>query len=124
MKYEKIGENLVITIPLWQEINNPYMDDKNLPQTANLIGVIAGDEFTISHLNDLDYKGTQQEGMPILYFGTREELEEVCKLCDIDIWEHPLCAYCGKAIRGVFTYSEKGNQCYDCEEKENPKTDL
>jgi hypothetical protein len=121
MKIEKQDNELVIRLPLYQRQNNCYMEEEDLAMTDNLIGVIAGEEYTISQLNDLSYKGTQQEGMPIVYFTTEEELREACKIAGIEIWEHPICAYCGKAIRGVFTYGEKGNMCYDCELSDNYK---
>lgn len=106
------NDELVVRIPLTQPVNNPYEDTERL--TDNLIGIIAGDEYTISQLNDLDYKGSQQEGMPIIYFDSREELEEACKIGGISIWEHPLCAYCHRAIRGSFYGTEKGYQCDSC----------
>ncbi len=115
MKVSKENNKLVIKIPLTQKEGNPYMDDNDLRMVANLIGIIAKDEYTISQLNDLSYKDSQQEGSPIIYFNTKEELEEACKICGIEIWEHPICAYCGEAIRGTFTLGDKGNQCFDCE---------
>ena len=115
MKITKENDELVVRIPLKQKINNSYMDEKDLYDTDNLVGIIAGDEYTLSHLVDLNYKDSQQEGMPILYFNTKEELEKVCKDFNIMVWEHPLCNYCGKVIRGTHTIGEKGNKCFDCE---------
>ena len=117
MKISKENNEMVVRIPLVQKESNPYMDEKDLRDTPNLIGIIAGDEFSISHLNDLSYKGDQQEGMPILMFNSREELEKVCKDFSIGVWIHPICDSCKKAIRGSFTYSVKGNQCWECKEK-------
>ena len=91
------------------------MNKKDLCDVPNLVGIIAGNEFSISQLIDLSYKGSQQEGMPILMFNTREELEEVCKNFGISIWDHPLCVYCDSVIRGVHTIDEKGAKCFDCE---------
>jgi len=122
MKITKENDELVVRIPLKQKINNSYMDEKDLYDTDNLVGIIAGDEYTLSHLIDLNYKDSQQEGMPILYFNTKEELEKVCKDFNIAIWEHPVCNYCQKIIRGSHTLGEKGNKCFDCSYKEeNPQ---
>ena len=115
MNIKKENNELVIRIPMKQKINNPYLDDKDLSDTDNLVGIIAGNEYSISYLIDLDYKGTQQEGSPIIMFDTREELEKVCKDFGIQLWEQPLCGTCGKAIGGSFTTNEKGNLCYECE---------
>jgi hypothetical protein len=122
MKITKVGDNMVVTIPLKQKENNGYMDEKDLGEVDNLIGIIAGDQYSISQLNDLSYKGDQQEGMPILMFNDREDLEKACKECEILIWEHPTCVYCGKALRGTFTVGFKGNMCDDCCIKEPLKT--
>ena len=122
MKIAKENNELVVRIPLTQKINNSYMNEKDLYDTDNLIGVIANNDFTISHLIDLNYKDSQQEGMPILHLDTREELEKVCKDFNITIWEHPICDYCQKVIRGTHTIGEKGNMCLNCSYKEkNPQ---
>ena len=119
MKITKQEDNLIVEIPLKQPISNPY-EDRDLGECDNLVGIIAGDEFTISQLIDMDYKDKPpQEGMPILHFTTEEQLRDVCKEFDIDIWEHPLCAYCKKVIRGSFTLGEKGNMCNTCELEKN-----
>lgn len=128
MNIEKDGENLIVRIPLTQRRFNPYEEmfhgDGDTGEMPALVGMIAGREYTLSDRIDMDYKDKDdQEGSPILYFDSREELEEVCKKYGIDIWEFPLCAYCGKAIRGTFGFGEKGNRCYDCGLKpENPKS--
>lgn len=118
MKITKNNNNLIISIPLKQKESNCYKDDKDLDDVDNLVGIIAGDEFSISHLNDMSYCGkAPQEGSPIIMFNDEEELREACKIGGIMIWKHPLCAYCGKVIRGSFTYGSKGEQCWDCEHK-------
>jgi hypothetical protein len=90
MKITKENEELVIRIPLWQKINNCYMEEEDLYDTHNLIGVIARGKnniFSISYLCDLNYKGTQQEGVPIIMFYDEKELRDACKTIGIDIWE-------------------------------------
>lgn len=113
MKITKEKNELVIKLPLSQ----PSYDaiDEYVGETDNLIGVIAAQEYSISQLIDLGYKGDQQEGMPIIMFETAEELRKVCKEFNISVWEHEICAYCKKAIRGCFGMGEKGYKCYGCE---------
>ena len=111
----KDRKTLTLTLPLWQ--NSYDAIDELIGQVPALVGIIAGQEYTISHLIDLGYKDDIQEGSPVIYFDSREELEAACELAGLSIWEHPICAYCGKVIRGSFTYSEKGNMCWDCEFK-------
>ena len=117
-KIQREGNELVVRIPLRQKSYDALGDFSG--ETDNVIGVIAGRECTLSHLIDLGYKGDQQEGSPILYFEDAEELREFCKEHDIQVWEHPICAYCNGPIRGVFTFGDKGNMCYSCELKEKP----
>ena len=107
--------HLIVKFPLWQHKNNLYDEESEKELTHKLIGIIAGDEYTISQLNDLSYKDSKKEGMPIIRFDNRKELINACKIGGINIWEHPLCATCQKAIRGSFTINKKGNQCFDCE---------
>ena len=85
MNIKKENNELVVRIPLKQKINNPYIDEKDLTETDNLVGIIAGNEYSLSQRIDLDYKGDQQEGSPIIMFNNREELEQVCKDFEIAI---------------------------------------
>ena len=91
MKIIKENKEAVFKIPLWQKQSNLYMDDKDLGETHNLIGVIArgkdNDIYSISQLIDLNYKDDQQEGMPIIMFYDEEELKDACKILGISIWE-------------------------------------
>ncbi len=113
--FSKKNDKMIVEIPLSQ----PSYDaaDEYIGKVPNLIGVISGEEYTISHLIDLGYKDTQQEGMPILFFISEEELRKVCKDFNIDIWVHDICAYCNEPMRGSFTYGDKGIMCYECELK-------
>ena len=119
MNIKKENNELVLRLPLKQKISNPYMDEKDLYDTDNLIGIIAGEEFHISQLIDLNYKDDQQEGMPIIMFTSKEELEEACKTCGIDVRELPVCVYCKKTARGVHTWGDKGAMCDECEDKQD-----
>jgi hypothetical protein len=117
MNIKKENNELVLRLPLLQ----PSFDavGKQLNDVDNLIGVIAGNDYSISQLIDLAYKGDQQEGMPIVMFESKEELEKVCKTFNINIWEHRvICECCKNIIRGSFEYDEKGPRCYNCEKHE------
>jgi hypothetical protein len=89
--------------------------DECIGDTDNLIGVINGYEYTISQLIDLGYKGDQQEGSPIIHCDTKEQLREICKQLDLQIWEYPICAYCNNPIRESYTLGDKGNMCFSCQ---------
>ena len=118
MKITKQNNNLVLTIPLWQKSYDAV--DQYIGKVPNLIGV-AGKEFSISWLIDLGYKGVQQEGMPVIMFNDKEELETACKDLGLDIWEHSICDYCHNTIYGSFTLGKKGIMCFSCELKEKKK---
>ena len=115
MNIEQEGDNLVVRIPLKTTEVNPYDEKEVAYVVPNLVGIVAGNEFTLSYLLHLLYKGSVQEGSPILYFDTREELEEACKKFGIEVWVHPVCSVCGDVIRGSFSWNEKGGVCVDCE---------
>jgi hypothetical protein len=88
MKITKENNELVLRIPLEQ----PSYDaiGELIGTVPNLIGVIdrKNRQHSISHLNDLGYKGDQQEGMPIIDFWADEEgLRNACKELGLDIWE-------------------------------------
>lgn len=113
MKLEKEDNKLILTLPLWQ--NSYDASDEIKGQVPTIVGVVAGNEFSISHLIDLGYKDDVQEGSPIIMFETKEELTEVCNKLGLGIWEHPLCSECGAVIRGSHTLGEKGAICYQCD---------
>ena len=113
MKFSKENDELVLRLPLKQknyDAVNQYIGDVD-----NLVGVVAGNEFSISHLIALGYKDDIQEGSPVIMFDTKEEMEKVCKQFNLDIWTHEVCAYCEKAIYGSYTFGDKGNMCSSCE---------
>lgn len=117
MKITKTKNELVVKIPLWQ--NSYDAIGQLIGQVPKIIGVIAGDEIGFSWLNDLGYKGDQQEGeMFLKYYGEDDEFRKLCKELDIDVWEHSICAYCGKVLYGSFTISDKGYECFECEQRE------
>lgn len=74
------GNDLVLRVSLTQPQYNPYMtDDEPMGETDNLVGVCRGDEYHISYLIDMDYKGKEdQEGMALIMFASKEELVKVC----------------------------------------------
>ena len=122
MKIYKNDNKVIVELDFWQFKNNPYDAEEEKEETHNLIGVIAGEEMTISQLNDLSYKDSSQEGAPLVYWHDgKDKFIKLCKEIGIGIWEHEICAYCRKPIYGVFTMGDKGNQCFGCELKDDEK---
>jgi len=113
IEIKKEKDTLVVKIPLKQTGKYTYGDEKWF--APNLVGIIAGDEFSLSQMIYLDYKDDYQEGSPIIMFDTKEELEKICRDFNISIWEHSVCKYCNKAIRGSYTFGSKGEKCFNCE---------
>ena len=111
MKITKNKKDLIIKIPLYQD-SYDYAGTK-ICKVPNIVGVVAGERCTISHLIDLGYKGDVQEGMEIVIWSddaTKKDIEEFRKLCndlEIDVWEHAICAYCGKVIYGCLLYTSR-----------------
>ena len=116
MKIEK-DENtdeLVIRLPLRQ----PSYDvmGELMGYVDNLVGVIAGDDCSLSQSIDMSYKGKgPQEGMPIVMLEDEEMLRGYCRAFDIDVIDLPMCGKCLKPIRGAFTFSISGDPiCGNC----------
>ena len=122
MKITKNNKDLVIKIPLYQD-SYDAIGEKISSMVPNIIGVIAGERCTISQLIDLGYKDDVQEGSELIVwndFSTGKDIEEFKKLCKelgIGVWEHTICAYCGKVIYGCHFWKKKGAMCQDCEAK-------
>ena len=121
MKITKNKKDLVIKIPLYQDSYDAF--GEKICKVPNIVGVVAGERCTISQLIDLGYKDDVQEGSELIVwndFSTGKDIEEFKKLCkelDIEVWEHTICAYCGKVIYGCHFWGNKGAMCQDCEAK-------
>jgi tRNA(Ile2) C34 agmatinyltransferase TiaS len=115
-KITKTKTELVIKIPLLQDSYD--CTGEKIGQVHNVVGIIAGDRCTISQLIDLGYKDDVQEGQEIFIYSEYEEdkkeFEKLCIELGIPIWEHPICAYCGKVLYGSFLWGKKGNLCEEC----------
>jgi DNA-directed RNA polymerase subunit RPC12/RpoP len=121
MNIYKKNDKVIIELDYLQEENNYYNDMAGVKNgmTDNLVGVIAGEEMTISQLNDLSYKGDQQEGPPLVhYYGNKDDFIKICGELGIEIIEHWVCCDCGKPIYGAATFKENGFQCFDCNYKQ------
>jgi hypothetical protein len=117
MKLQKIKHELVVRIPLKQPSRD--YDGKEIGMIDNLIGVI-DKEYSISKLIDMAYAGkAPQIGMSLVNLSSRKELEQICKECDIEVYEYETCAYCGETIYGCHTFGKKGNKCMSCDYKLN-----
>jgi len=122
MKITKNEKNLIIEIPLWQNALD-YFGEK-VGKIPNIIGVVSQDqwdneEIGFHQLIDMTYKDKepQIDGLLVQYYGEKEDFKKLCKELDIEYFEYPICAYCGKSIYGSFTIGEKGNMCFRCEHK-------
>ena len=117
MKITKENDELVLRLPLRQPITNPY-DEEVHGYMDSLVGIVAGNEYSLSYLIDMDYKGkAPQEGMPVIMFETEEELREVCKELGLEVWKYETCSVCKKPLRGVHTLGENGAECLDHEQR-------
>jgi signal recognition particle subunit SEC65 len=121
MKIYKKDNKCMVELDLLQKSYDAIGEE--IGDVPNLIGNIIErkegiSEYTINNLIDLGYKGDLQIGTPIIYLDSREELEEACRELGINIDETPMCAYCDSPLFGSFTISDKGYQCYNCEQKE------
>jgi len=118
MQITKDDNNLIITVPLKQDITDPWSDEIH-GQMDNIIGVITGDDTTFNYLIDRSYKDKGPDiSTPFLYYdGEEKDFIKLCKKLDIQIERTPMCSKCGKALWGTFTIDDKGKPCCEnCEE--------
>jgi hypothetical protein len=114
----KDKKNIIIEIPLWQDEIDAC--DNVVGKVPNVIGVIAGDEMSISQGISLGYKGDFQEGASLYnYFGTKEEFKKLCQKLGIACWEHEICGFCHRPIYGSCVFKDGNNQCYNCEKEDD-----
>jgi hypothetical protein len=120
--------NLVITIPLKQEIYNPYSDEVE-GEIDNITGVIEGDKVGFAYLIDRSYKDKSPDLGTMFYedYMEHQEFKKLCEELGVGIWEIPMCAYCNEPLYSSFYMGEKGYMCYSCEQleaKEKAKIDF
>lgn len=115
MKFTKQDDKLIVELPITQSRYNPYMGNESVGEMKAFIGVIAGDEYTLNYLIDMDYKDKgDQIGLEVLRLNSKEELRELCELCDFKIDKKLICVYCHQPIWGIFTKDDDGFMCRDC----------
>lgn len=90
MKITKDKNNLILTVPLKTNRYNPYSDEV-VGTMNNIIGVVEEEanwyKYYIANRIDMSYKNKgDQVGFPIIMFVDKEELEEICKDLQIDIF--------------------------------------
>ena len=117
MKIYKKDDKIICELDLWQHKNNCYDPEEEKELTHNLIGVIAGDDCSISHLIDLSYKGDQQIGTPMIQTDMEEgAFKRLCKKLEIDCFKYPICDRCKQIIYGCYTMNRDYNKlCFKCE---------
>ena len=117
MEIRKEKDKIIVELSFYQHRNNMYDENEEKQLTQNLIGIIAGDDFTISQLNDLSYKDTQQEGPPLIHFyKSKDEFIKLCGELNIEVWEHEICVKCKKTIYGACSW-DNGSVCFGCDNR-------
>lgn len=91
-KFSTNKDNLIIEIPIKQEISNPYMEEV-IGKMDNITGLITkdkdgNDEVGFAHLIDRNYKGKDPDVSDFFYkyWGEKEEFEKICKELKINIY--------------------------------------
>lgn len=115
MEITKDEKNLIIKIPLKQDIYNPYIDDV-VGKMDNIVGVIESDDFGFANYIDMSYKNKGPQLTPMFFHfwqGNKEDFKSLCKKLEIDIYEYPICSKCGKVIYGTYTW-DGGDVCSKC----------
>jgi len=112
MNIHREGEELVVRIPIWQDCYGALYT--KVGRVHNIMGVVAGDEYSISQMIDMTYKGkAPQEGMSIVNFNSEKELREVCKEAGLEVWEASMCFRCNKRIWGCCTIDSEGRLLHE-----------
>ena len=124
MKQQITKENneLVIRIPLKQEVYNPYSDSVE-GEIDNITGLIEGDRVGFAYLIDRSYKGKSPDLGTMFYedYMEHDKFRSLCKGLGLGLWETPVCSCCGKLLYGSFTLNDNGYMCWDCSDKELKK---
>lgn len=125
-KWYKKDNKIILEIPVWSKRSNPYMEGEDVGEFQTLIGIICkdksgNDELGFAEQIDMDYKdkGDQWTDIKYQFWSDKEDFIKLCKELEITYFEYPTCTYCGQSIYGSFTDGDKGNQCFECETKED-----
>lgn len=120
MKITRNKNNLVVTIPLRQEVRDVWTDEY-IGETDNIRGVIvkSGDDDSgmfeqgFYQSIDMSYKGKgPQLGSPLIMTEMDDdEFRALCKKLKIEVEEYFKCAVCKKTLWGTYTYSDNGPIC-------------
>jgi hypothetical protein len=122
----KDKDNLIIKIPLKQEVYNPYTDEVE-GEIDNIIGVIEGDKVGFAYLIDRTYKDKSPDISTTFYedYMDKDEFSALCVTLGLDVYEYPICNTCKDIIYGTFTIDKKGKpMCFKCEVAETRDKDL
>jgi len=119
----KDKDNLIIKIPLKQEVYNPYTDEVE-GEIDNIIGVIEGDQVGFAYQIDMSYKDKDPQIGTTFYVDYMEngEFIKLCEKLGLGVMEYPVCATCKEVIYGSFTLDDEGEpMCDKCEMEERDK---
>jgi len=119
------NKNLVIKIPLKQDIYNLYSDEIE-GKMDNIIGVIAKDKVGFSYLIDRSYKDKEPDISDIFYqyWDSKNNFKKLCKKLKISVYEYPICSKCGKILFGTYTSKNGKDICSECAEKNDNLDEL
>ena len=123
-KIYKKGGKLIIEIPFYAPIINPYTEtlEGKMNHIIGLIEYKANQDYPdlgFAYTIDRSYKGKEPDNTDFFYkyLGDKKEFIELCNELKIKIIEYPICAYCHNSIYGTFTIGDKGNMCWECSKK-------
>jgi len=124
MKIYKKKDKIIFEIPFWSKRWNPWTEG-DVGEHQTLVGIIRNDdhgneEIGFAQVIDMDYKGKGDQNTDIIIYTDHLEKDNFIKLCQelgLDYIDYPICAYCKKTIHGCFTIGDKGDMCFDCENK-------
>jgi len=102
MKINKDKENLIITIPLYQDSFDATME--KCWEIENTIWVICWDEVWFIQVIDLGYKCSFDYGDFIVKLDmNKDEFKKLCNDIKIYCYEYPICSGCKNVIYGAYT---------------------
>lgn len=88
-EYAQVGDKLTVTLTIPRYQTGTYTYDPDKEYTVDNVCVYINKnmcEYSLSHLNYLDYKGSLQPSMPIFFFEDEEEAVRFAKDFDVNLF--------------------------------------